>query len=167
MKGSKDSKNLIIGMLGVVICIMAVAYAGFVTTLKINGTASVLSMWDVGIESATCTPSGATATASVMSKTVATIDIGFTHSDESAKCVVVYKNNGTLPAVLEHTVVGAEGTRAIKWSISGAQNPKSLEPGESHTVTIVGRYEPGNYQPLESEMQATLQIISTAREGID
>ena len=35
----KDSKNLVIGMLCAVVCIMAVAYAAFSTTLTINGTA--------------------------------------------------------------------------------------------------------------------------------
>ena len=52
----KDSKNLVIGMLCAVICIMAVAYAAFSTTLTINGTASIESNWCVRIKDApTCT----------------------------------------------------------------------------------------------------------------
>ena len=43
----KDSKNLVIGMLCAVLCIMAVAYAAFTTTLNINGSANISSNWSV------------------------------------------------------------------------------------------------------------------------
>ena len=42
-----NQKNIVIGVLCLVICIMAIGFAAFSTTLNINGTSSIESNWSV------------------------------------------------------------------------------------------------------------------------
>lgn len=172
----KDSKNLVIGMLCAVICIMAVAYAAFSTTLTINGTASISSTWKVAIDSVSCptkTPAtggaanSVTATATKDSDTLATITMGFTQPGDSATCTVIYKNSGTLDANLSHTITGAAGTKAIKWTVTGADGTTALAAGGSHTVTVKGEYISSTTgQPADADKTATLKIVSTATQDL-
>lgn len=172
----KDSKNLVIGMLCAVICVMAVAYAAFSTTLKVNGTASIDSSWKVAIDSVACptkTPvtggaaDSVTATATKVSDSVATIDMKFTQPGDTATCTVTYKNSGNLDAVLAHTITGAEGTKAIKFTITGAtdKGTTDLLKGTSHTVTVKGEYlSTITGQPETADKTATVQIVSVATQ---
>ena len=102
----KDSKNLVIGLLCTVLCIMAVAYAAFSTTLTINGTASIDSTWGVEIDDVTCTPvaGGSVAidyTEPEVNGTSVTIDAGFNQPGDTLTCVVTIVNTGNLEARLE------------------------------------------------------------------
>ena len=89
----KDSKNWVIGGLCAVLCIMAVAYAAFATTLTINGTASIESNWCVRIKDApSCTKTSAsgvdddvTATAVKDGATSATVTMKFKQPGDTAK----------------------------------------------------------------------------------
>ena len=170
----KDSKNLVIGMLCAVICIMAVAYAAFSTTLKINGTASIASNWCVRIKDApTCTKTPVTggaadsvvATATKNSDSLATVDMKFTQPGDTATCTITYENCGSLDANIAHVVTGAEGTAAIKFTVTGTDGTTALLKGASHNVTVKGEYlSTVTGQPEESAKTATLQIVSTATQ---
>lgn len=102
----KDSKNLVIGLLCTVLCIMAVAYAAFSTTLTINGTASIDSTWGVEISSVVCTPVTApggqeiTYTQPEAAGTSLTVTASFNQPGDSLTCVVTIVNTGTLEAKL-------------------------------------------------------------------
>lgn len=117
----RDSKNMVIGMLCAVVCIMAVAYAAFSTTLKVTTTTSIDSNWCVKISTVKCetevaeggvesiTVDGETvkldATATNLSNTLSTeISMRFIQPGDSATCTVTYGNCGTLNAELSHTV---------------------------------------------------------------
>ena len=183
----KDNKNLIIGMLCTVVCVMAVAYAAFSTTLTINGTASIDSKWDVTITSASCptkTPVAGGAANSVKaeakkdSDTVATITMEFTQPGDVAECQVVYTNGGTLNATLSHTVTGIDGAaladgatttanNAIKFTITGADEVTSLaKNGDTHTITVRGEYlNSVTSQPADADTKATIKIVSIATQA--
>ena len=45
--------NIIITFLIAIVCIMAITYAAFSTTLNINGTANIDSNWDIKITDVT------------------------------------------------------------------------------------------------------------------
>ena len=110
----KDSKNLVIGMLCAVVCIMAVAYAAFSTTLTVTTTTTVDSNWCVKITEASCPtkqPVAGGAADSVTATAVpatdslsATITMGFTQPGDTATCTVTYENCGTLNALVSHVV---------------------------------------------------------------
>lgn len=125
----KDSKNLIIVMLCIVVCVMAVAYAAFSTTLNINGTATIQSNWGVRIENNTAncvftsadgvdgaagtytneavactTDSKMCASVTRNSDFSATVTMKFQQPGDTATCTIYYENYGSLDAVLTHTV---------------------------------------------------------------
>lgn len=183
----KDSKNLVIGMLCAVICIMAVAYAAFSTTLNINGTASIESSWGVRIKdapsctfkaanaaSATTAPACGTdatmcAVATKTSDTLANVEMRFQQPGDTATCTVVYENYGTLDATLTHVVNGAAGTNAIKFTVTGADGSQTLTAGAgTHQIVITGTFQDvkdasGNSVEIgASDKTASLSIATTA-----
>lgn len=104
----KDSKNIVIGLLCTVLCVMAVAYAAFSTSLEINGTATISSTWNVAISDIQCeTEIGTTGGVTITPPTVtgvgtteATIGVSFNQPGDSMTCTVYIANNGTLEAKL-------------------------------------------------------------------
>ena len=117
----KDSKNMVIGMLCAVVCVMAVAYAAFSTTLNVTTTATVASNWCVKVQSAECeaTPvtggaaDSATATANTTANALgATFTMKFTQPGDTATCTVKYENCGSLNAAITHKAYSVNGESA-------------------------------------------------------
>ena len=115
----KDSKNIVIGLLCTVLCVMAVAYAAFSTSLEINGTATISSTWNVAISDIQCeTKVGTVAggngvaitppTVSGVGTTEATIGVSFNQPGDNMTCKVYIANNGTLEAKLASIVTTPE-----------------------------------------------------------
>lgn len=104
----KDSKNIVIGLLCTVLCVMAVAYAAFSTSLSINGTATISSTWNVAISDIQCTTQKAatggvditTPTVTGIGSTEASIGVSFNQPGDNMTCTVYIANNGTLEAKL-------------------------------------------------------------------
>lgn len=182
----KDSKNLVIGMLCAVVCVMAVAYAAFATTLTINGTSTIASEWCVRIKEATCptkTPvsggaaESVTAEASVAGNALdATITMGFTQPGDTATCQVVYENCGTVDVLLTHTITGADGTDAISFVVTGADNTKTTDTqlkanagkNATHEITIQGTYKSTiTEDPAAAAKEAVVSIESIAKQLTD
>ncbi len=177
----KDSKNIVIGLLCTVLCIMAVAYAAFSTQLTVNGTATVSSTWNVTISDITCTPVKATGGVDLAeitpkienNSTTAVIDIAFKQPGDKATCVVTIANNGSLDAYLAsivtqpETVTNVTNTDAIHYTIGqGTGDAKvndTLAKQNTHKYTIVAEYvdvKDGNGQSVElTEAQKSRQLV--------
>ena len=105
----KDSKNIVIGLLCTVLCVMAVAYAAFSTTLTIEGTATIGSTWNVAITDIDCdTEKGLSngidigePTTGGFGTATATIGVSFNQPGDNMTCTVTLTNNGTLDATLK------------------------------------------------------------------
>ncbi len=121
----RDSKNLVIGMLCAVVCIMAVAYAAFSTTLTITTNTSIDSNWCVKIKEVSCdaTPvAGGAESITVGDETVnlaatyttaegslsTDINMTFIQPGDTGTCEVTYANCGTLAAKITHVVSSVE-----------------------------------------------------------
>lgn len=124
----KDSKNMVIGMLCAVVCVMAVAYAAFSTSLNVTTTATVASNWCVKVKSASCeaTPvtggaeGSATAKATTASNALgATLEMKFTQPGDSATCTVVYENCGSLNAAITHKAYSVVNESASELTANG------------------------------------------------
>ena len=177
----KDSKNLVIGMLCAVVCIMAVAYAAFSTTLNINGTASISSSWGVRIvdnpsctktSKATADASDVTATVKKESDSLATIAMVFAQPGDTATCTIQYENYGSLNATLAHNVTGTKDTDAIKFTITGT-DVTTLNAGDKTTVTVKGEFvdvdkdKDGNSDTLtEAQKSTVISIITEATQKL-
>lgn len=148
----KDNKNWVMVGLGVVICIMAVAYAAFATTLTINGTATIDSSWCVQIvnEEITCqstpavggAPGSVTATATRESNILATVNMTFTQPGDTATCTIKFENCGDLKAKLNKIdITGIETETPIKFEVTKPElNTPLVAKGSNHEVTIKGTY---------------------------
>lgn len=166
----RDSKNLVIGMLCAVVCIMAVAYAAFSTSLSVTTNVTVDSNWCMQmVESADCTVTPkaggvsegvtATITGDAAGSLAATVDMNFIQPGDTATCVVTFENCGSLNAGLDfevfevvgtqETEITYEGTTVTKTStagnlqfvVSNLNNNAVLTPeSKQHSVTITGTF---------------------------
>lgn len=159
----RDSKSVVIGLLCTVLCVMAVAYAAFSTTLTINGTASITSTWDVAIEDISCDVveglAGAadiTPTVSGEKETSATIGVTFNQPGDKMTCTVTIKNNGdltaelvsitTTPEVISNTNNGGTSiTDFVHFTLGqgngDVQQGATLAANGTHTYTIYAEYK--------------------------
>lgn len=157
----KDSKNLIIGMLCAVVCVMAVAYAAFQTTLTINGTATISSTWNVAITAIDCTATAveggqAAAVTKSFTATTAQFDFTFNQPGDTGHCDVTISNTGSLDARVKSidTVVkdGAGVSKndgsldvtdadLIKYSLSGIAVGDTLAATKTQTYKIDAAYD--------------------------
>ncbi len=170
----KDSKNLVIGMLCAVICVMAVAYAAFSTTLTINGTATIDSSWCVQIkdEAVTCekTPVSGGAAESVEatvtreSNILAKVTMKFTQPGDSASCTITFENCGNLDAKLNSiTVTGDDKETPIKFEVTKPElNTKLPKTTGTQQVTIKGTYA----STVESQPETLSQEVSVVAEYV-
>ncbi len=168
----KDSKNLVIGMLCAVICIMAVAYAAFSTTLTINGTTSIESSWCVQIKDAaiscTSTPvsggakESVTASAVRTSATLATVTMKFSQPGDTATCTIVFENCGSLDAKLNKlTVTGNDESGPIRFTVTGlTEGSTKLEKTTgTANVVVTGTYDTSvTSQPEGGTTTKTLSV---------
>jgi hypothetical protein len=123
----KDSKNMVIGMLCAVVCVMAVAYAAFSTSLNVTTTATVASNWCVKVQKAECeaTPvtGGAEGSATASANTTAnalgaTFTMKFTQPGDTATCTVTYENCGSLNAAITHKAYSVDGETASELPVT-------------------------------------------------
>lgn len=176
----KDSKNLVIGMLCAVLCIMAVAYAAFTTTLNINGSANISSNWSVIIPASdgiSCTTQaaaggseeGLSASGTADGGTSATFTMSFVQPGDSATCTVKIKNAGTLNAkVSDVQITGNEATGAIRFSVQGIDNTKKLAAAGEMTFTVTGTYDAStSTQPGAGDKTKSLTVTPIFVQDMD
>jgi len=145
----KDSKNLIIGILCVVLCVLAVTYSAFTRGLEINGTAEITSKWDVKFTAISCSTSGTAVNngSSVSSQNglTATVDFTLTAPGDSAYCDLTVSNNGTLPAKFMEITYGAltqEELAASPIMITVSQPTNAdLAVGANHVWKVTAVYD--------------------------
>lgn len=191
----KDSKNMVIGMLCAVVCVMAVAYAAFGTALNVKTTATVASNWCVKVSSATCsddTVDGGVAPSVASKAEVTTNSLGadltmnFVQPGDVVTCTVVYENCGSLNAAITHAasmVVNGVNTPltaneqgiaidktaddGIEFTVSGL-NAETLAAGATQTngIQIVGKYlDVAAGQGSPAVKSATISVKSSASQS--
>jgi len=177
----KDSKNLVIGMLCAVVCIMAVAYAAFTTSLEINGTATITSNWKVafGVTMPECTETpkapattGVEASVNREGDTLATVSMSFTQPGDTATCEIPVVNSGSLNAVLNFNTTGTTKTELVEFTIENVTANTKLAKGATHNVKVTGTFlekedEDGNSVAVTDDNKtAELSIILSAEQDL-
>lgn len=179
----KDSKNLVIGLLCAVVCIMAVAYAAFSTTLTINGTATISSEWNVAITAIECKAESveggqAAAVTKDFNGTTAQFDMTFKQPGDSAYCDVTITNNGTIAAKVEKISVvatnaaGATGLTDdnIQYAVEGITEGTPLAPkggDNTNTYKVTAEYvdvkvsqDSNDSKPLDANTKAKTLTVT-------
>ena len=180
-----DKKNILIGALIFAICVMAVGYAAFATTLTITGTATISNDWDVEItniefvastdssepyKSAGEAANGATGPSHTM--TTATFASTLYQPGDSAVYKITIENKGTTAAVLNNTpsvpsfVTNTESTNhdynVIKWEI--LQQPDTNLAASGTTYMYVRVYYDSSITDTEWNNDQTAAGISAITE---
>ena len=180
----KDSKNLVIGMLCAVVCIMAVAFAAFQTQLTVNGTASIESNWKVAFEpeeniadcelhSAAGGTTGVTASVNRVSDALATINMTFSQPGDYAICTINVENKGSLNAKLNFDTDGTTTTELVKFTLTGTDQADTKIAANTgrHPIVVKGEFldvkveGTNDSKPItEANKSANLSIIMQAEQ---
>ena len=163
----KDSKNLVIGILCAVLCVLAVAYASFTRNLDINGVAEIQSKWDIRFTSITCSTSGSAVDNSSKitdaSGLTATVNFTLVAPGDFAYCDLTVANNGTLPATYKGVSFGALTPQELAASpiIVTFTGPSSslLSANASHVVRVNASYD-SNFKVEELSSAVTTKTAT-------
>ncbi len=137
-------KKIIIGVMCSLICIMAIAFAAFSTTLNINGTSSIESNWKVvftNIQELSKTNGVTINNTPTASGTTATFDVSLESPGDAIEYQITVENQGTLDAIIEDINASETGSDAIKFEISNIRIGDILLKQESTTFKIKISYD--------------------------
>lgn len=152
--------NIIITFLIAIVCIMAITYAAFSTTLNINGTANIDSNWDIKITDVTTKNIIGEATKAfepVVSDTSATFKTNLTSPGDSMTYTVTVTNEGTVDAKVESINMTESQNPAIVFSTSGINENDLLKAGESQKYDVTIAYN-SNVTTQPTELSGTLTV---------
>ena len=156
----RNSRNLIILGLCLVLMIMFVGYASFSQELTINSTSEVTSSWCVGFDTSktndyVATPglTGATTPSATMSysgntcgsdnlKTGASMSASFKQPGDQVVYTFTIKNASSLNAKLDSITENlTTSNSAIEYTLSGAKANDILGPNDTTTLVVTVRYK--------------------------
>ena len=132
-------KKLVIVLLIVAIFIMSSAYALLYRNLRINGNASVIASWKVGIAGITeGEKTGHAHSSSIPTYTVSTATFNAVLQDvnDSIEYVVTISNNGGIDAKLDDITITPSGSNSIVYEVIGVKENDILKSGKSINVKI-------------------------------
>ncbi len=141
----KNSKNIIIGALLVVILIMSVGYSAFATQLTLNGTAQIIGEWNVkitGIETMNISE-GCDAGALQFTNTTVTFNAKLKKPGDVITYVITIENAGTIDATLSNVTITSDeenGSPAIMYETT--ELASTLLAGEKTSFTVTVKYDP-------------------------
>jgi len=129
-------RNIIIGSLCAVLLLMVVGYAAFQSVLKIKGTSSISSNWDIKITSITEGTKTGSATTTVdesgnkkisgVGTLTASVEADLVSPGDSIEYDITVTNSGSLNAKLEKITLSESNNPAIKFETSGLTEGDTL-----------------------------------------
>ena len=139
----KDKKKVIIFALCFLIAIFAIGYSLLAQELKINGTASIDSKWDIQITN--IVEKSKTGSAFTEDKsynaTTANFSVGFIHTGDSITYEIEITNLGTLNGVIDSINVNTGDNSVISYQTSGITQGQYLLKRNKHYLTVTVRYD--------------------------
>ena len=154
-------KKIIIGVMCSLICIMAIAFAAFSTTLNINGTSSIESNWKVvftNIQELSKTSGVTINSAPTASGTTATFDVDLQKPGDEIEYQITVENKGTLDAIIESIEASETGSDAIKFEISNIRIGDKLAKKTSTTFNIKISYD----ESITSQPEVTNNTLTVS-----
>ena len=155
-------KNIVIGIMCIVVCIMVIGFAAFSTTLSINGTSSIESNWSVvftNIQELSKRGGVTINNAPSASGTTATFDVSLESPGDSIEYQITVANQGTLDAIIESINASETGSDAIKFEISNIRIGDKLAKGAQTTFNITISYDSSiTSQPEITNNKLTVNI---------
>ena len=133
-------KKKIIIVMCIAILFMAVGYAAFSASLKINGMVSISSIWEVEftkIEEISKTSGVTIKTPPTASGTTATFDVDVHAPGDKIVYRITIENKGTINAIISDIKATETGNDAIKFEIIGIKKGDKLAGKASTTFNVI------------------------------
>ena len=165
MRANRKKNNIIIGGLCAILLIMTVGYAAFYSQLKISGTSTVTSNWDVeitNIESKNIVGSASNKTEPTYTKLSATFNTNLVSPSDSITYDITVENKGSVDATLKTITKTDTSNSAILFKTYGLKEGGTLQVGKSAILTVKVTYDPSvTKQPdnLTSTLKVTLDFV--------
>lgn len=139
----KNSRNIIIATLLIVILLMAVGYSAFATQLTLNGTAEIIGQWDVKIAGITIKElsDGVDGGTPQFTNTSVTFNAKLVKPGDSITYEITIENAGTIDAKLSKVTftAEAEGSEAIIYT--NTEPAQNLAAGEQTTFSVTIEFD--------------------------
>ena len=161
----KNVKKSIIGLLLVLICIMAIAYAYLAQQLRINGNIAIGSTWNVritNIEEKEKTVGASSKISPTYDATTATFNVGFISPGDYIIYEIEVSNLGTLDAVIDNINVSVAYSDAIRYTVSGIKKGNKLAANNKVKIQIKIEYKSEfttQPQVLDSSINVAINYI--------
>ena len=162
MHRSKRKRNIIIfSLVGVLLC-MAIGYAAFQTQLKVTGSSTVTSNWDIEITNVTSgTPTGSAenAVAPSFDKLWASMEANLYDKGDAMEYDVTIENKGTLDAKLNDIITNLDNSNneAVIITFSGYTKGEVLKAKTSKVVHVKIEYNP-EYEGGETSSEVEINF---------
>ena len=165
MHRSKRKRNIIIfSLIGVLLCMVA-GYAAFQTQLKVTGSSTVTSNWDIEITNVTAgTPTGSAenAVAPSFDKLWASMEANLYDKGDAMEYDVTIENKGTLDAKLNDILTNLDNSNneAVIITFSGYTKGEILKAGNTKIVHVKIEYNP-EYEGGETSSEVEINFDYT------
>ena len=169
-----QKKYVILGSLCALVLTLAVGYAAFQTFLKINGTSTISSNWNVeitnikegnivGSASTTIYKEGDKVGQKIMSyeKLTATFSADLQSPGDSIEYIITVTNNGSLDAKLDKITVSDPDNEYVTFETSGLQANDELKSKTSKELTVKATFKDvtiSKSEPSTSTLKVTLDF---------
>mgnify|MGYP004561627853 CR=1 FL=1 len=162
-------KSLIILVMCIAILFMAIGYAAFSTTLKINGSVGISGKWNVhftNITTGTIVGSASVNAVPTYTDTTATMDTNLQLPGDSITYTLTLKNDGNIDAIISAIDATADGSNAIIYTINGIKKGDKLAAGDTKTITIKIEYDSSfTSQPTDTSKLLTIDVTCVQDTG--
>ena len=165
MHRSKRKRNLIIFSLICVLLCMVAGYAAFQTQLKVTGSSTVTSNWDIQITNVTAgtsTGSAENTVAPSWDKLWASMEANLYDKGDAMEYDVTIENKGTLDAKLNDIITNLENSNneAVIITFSGYTKGEVLKAGNTKVVHVKIEYNP-EYKGGETSSEVEINFDYT------
>ena len=165
----KNNKNVIIGILLILVCIMTISYALLSQTLTINGRGSTNFAWKVeitNIQSIDVVGDAVNKVEPTYTATTANFSVGFTQPGDSITYDITVTNKGTLDAVIESIKVVKGSNPAVKYTISGLNNGDIITKNNgTNTLTLKIEYD-ANLVTQPTNITSDIKVILNYQQNL-
>jgi len=136
----KKKRNIIIGSLCGVLLLMIVGYAAFQSVLKIKGTSTISSNWDIKITSITSevlhgNPTNAKEPEGVGTLT-ASFETNLVSPGDSIKYTITVENQGNINAKLDKITISEPDNEYVTFETTGLTEGDSLNAGSTADLIV-------------------------------
>ena len=139
----RNKKKIIIGVMCLLVLVMVVVYAAFMTRLTINGTGNITSTWNIEITNITSSITGTAynITEPTYNGANATFNAGLNKPGDKIEYSITVTNNGSVDAIINEVNIKTTGSYVIIYTIEGIQNQERLASEANKTFKIIVEFD--------------------------